>query len=84
MSYVITEDPRVARDTTSKGLVATSVGDLKRHRTSRNASARLVQQQQTSALKFHQMDARMDRCESILQELVNHISSLTKRLIPQE
>lgn len=78
-SYVTTEDNRLARDIESKGLVATNVGDLRKHRSMRSASSRMIQQQQTSDVHFRQMDARLDRCESILQELVLHISQLVSR-----
>lgn len=55
------------------------MAELQRHRANRNLNKRLLQQRETTEEKFRMMDERLDRCEIILQELVQHVSTLVAR-----
>lgn len=74
MAYIQTEDSRVARETTTRGLVATNAAELHRHRNSRNMTKRLIQQRLISEAKTQALEARVARCESILAELALNTS----------
>lgn len=76
MSYIPTEDYRVARDLESNGLVSTNAIELNKHRSMRQRTKTLAHQQQNIDQRFMAMDNRLDRCEQLLQELVKHISTL--------
>lgn len=76
MAYVPTTDYRVAREIESRGLLSTNDADLKNNRMVRTKQKQLRQQQQNLDQKFIAMDSRLDRCEHLLNELVQHISQL--------
>jgi hypothetical protein len=82
MALVQTDDPRVVRDTNTRALLATNTDELHRHRRSRATMKQLKQlkqQQQDSDERFDIIHGRLDRCESLLLELVQHISTLTAK-----
>lgn len=79
MPYVQTEDSRMVRDIDSKGLVATNIAELRKHRATRSAAEKLLNQKEHSEQRFKDMDARLDRCESLLHELVRHVSTLVAK-----
>ena len=82
MAYVQTQDPRVARETTTGGLVATNTAELFKHRSSRNMTKRLIHHRQLADLKAKDFESRLDRCESLLAQLSQHVTALTHTEIP--
>lgn len=79
MALVQTDDPRVVRDTNTRALLVTNADELQRHRRSRTTFKQLKQQQQNVDERFHEIDGRLDRCESLLRELVQHVSALAAK-----
>jgi hypothetical protein len=76
MTYVNTEDHRVAREIESRGLLSTNNTELKNNRAARARQKELRNQLQSNEQKFRDMGTRLDRCEHLLTELVRHISRL--------
>jgi hypothetical protein len=79
MALVQTDDPRVVRDTETRALLPTNLDDLERHRRSRTTLKQLKQQQRDVDARFEIIHGRLDRCESLLLELVQHVSALTAK-----
>lgn len=79
MAIVQTDDTRVVRDTETRALLATDTAELMHKRHSRQRTKQLLKQTQTVDDRFHMMNARLDRCESLLYELVQHLSTLTTK-----
>lgn len=79
MALVQTDDPRVVRDTDTRALLVTNADELQRHRRSRAALKQIKQQQVSVDERFEKIDCRLDRCESLLRELVQHISRLAAK-----
>lgn len=82
MPYVQTDNPLVHRETDSRGLVVTDRASLLRARAERGSAKRMAdmsQQRQEFEARFTLMSNRLDRCESLLQELVHHITTLVSR-----
>ncbi len=65
--FVETEDPRVARDVSSKALVSTDAVELQKHRARRASTKRVVQS--TASL-----EARMDSLEAALNTIIQKLS----------
>lgn len=87
MPYVATEHPQVHRDVDSRGLVATDQRALLKARAERGNAKRMVQltqQREEFESRFLLLSDRLDRCESILQELVRHITTLVSRTASAE
>jgi len=86
MSYVQTDNPLISRDTDSRGLVVTDRAALLKARASRGTAKRMAevtQQREDFEIRFSMMSSRLDRCESLLQELVQHITTLVSRSTPE-
>lgn len=82
MPYVQTDHPQLARDLESRGLVMTDRAALLKARAERSAAKRLAvtsSHQQEFEERFAVMSHRLDRCETLLQELVQHITTLVAR-----
>lgn len=79
MALVETKDSRVVRDTETRALLSTNIDDLQRSRRLRDSRKRTVAQQQTVTDTFALINNRLDRCESLLQELAQHISMLVAK-----
>jgi chromosome segregation ATPase len=82
MPYVATEHPQIHRDVDSRGLVVTDSRALLKARAERGTAKRMVQlaqQREEFDARMHSLSDRLDRCESILQELVHHITTLVSR-----
>ena len=79
MAIVQTDDTRVVRDTNSRALLVTDASELLHKRHSRQRSQQLVNQSRVVDERFSMMNARLDRCESLLHELVQHLSTLTTK-----
>lgn len=82
MPYVQTTNPKVYRDTESRGLVIADETALLKARAERSAAKRVAQisqQRQDYETRFSMMSDRLDRCESLLQELVQHMTTLVAR-----
>ncbi len=76
MALVQTDDSRVVRDTETRALLATDMQELYRSRRSRSTAKQVQQQQQNTEAKFNSIDGRLDRCETLLCELIQHLSAL--------
>jgi len=74
MAYIQTEDSRVAREITTRGLAAVNAAELHKHRNSRNMTKRLIQQRLVAEAKSQALEARVARCELLLTELTSHTS----------
>lgn len=87
MAYVQTDDPRVVRDTSTRALLATDREQLRRHRQQRAAAKqsldRQAQHEKQVEERFASLNGRLDRCETLLHELVQHLSSLTNKYTPE-
>lgn len=79
MALVQTKDSRVVRDTETHALLVTNSEELMRHRRMRNTLKKVTTQQQTGDERFAALNGRLDRCESLLQELVQHVSMLVAK-----
>lgn len=79
MALVQTDDPRVVRDTETRALLVTNTDELYRHRRSRATMKQFKQQQQDVDERFDIIHNRLDRCESLLLELVQHLSAVTAK-----
>jgi hypothetical protein len=79
MAIVQTDDMRVVRDTETRALLATDTNDLLHKRHTRQRTKHLLKQTQAVDDRFNTMNARLDRCETLLQELVQHLSTLTTK-----
>lgn len=79
MALVQTKDSRVVRDTETHALLATNTEELLRNRRLRSAMKKLTSQQQIADARFEMLNNRIDRCELLLQELVQHISALVAK-----
>lgn len=90
MALIQTKDPRVVRDTETQALLATNTEELIRHRQTRNKlkkatiqqrmmDERFDTQQQVMDKRFEALNGRIDRCEALLQELVQHVSTLVDK-----
>lgn len=76
MALIQTDDHRLVRDTETRALLSTDATELLHRRRTRRQVKQLHAQQQTAEERFNVMNQRLDRCESLLHELVQHISSL--------
>lgn len=79
MALVQTKDPRVVRDTNTQALLATNADELLRHRRMRSTLKKVTTQQRTVDERFDALNGRIDRCEALLQELVQHVSTLVAK-----
>lgn len=79
MALVQTDDSRVVRDTNNRALLATNVDELHRHRRSRATLKQLKDNQSDTDAKFNHLNGRLDRCETLLTELVQHLSTLMSK-----
>lgn len=79
MALVQTEDTRLVRDTENRALLTTDAIELQRHRHQRSKHAQFINRQQQAADKFDAINNRLERCESLLQELSQHLSALVSR-----
>lgn len=79
MALVQTKDPRVVRDTETRALLVTDVEELYRNRRTRAKIKTLRSQQELLTDKFVAINSRLDRCESLLMELAQHISTLVAK-----
>lgn len=79
MALVQTKDTRVVRDTETHALLATNSEELMRNRRMRSTMKKLTQQQQEVDDRFDLLNSRIDRCELLLQELAQHISTLVAK-----
>lgn len=79
MALVQTVDPKLLRDTDTMALIAANYEDLRRHRAKRRSVKKMIEHQQTVDDKFKLLDARLDKCEYLLGELVRHISTLVTK-----
>ncbi len=76
MPLIQTTEKQLARDTESKALVVTDELELMRHRTDRASRRRLVQQQNEIETRFKEIDARFDKYERLLLNVVSSIQQL--------
>lgn len=76
MNYVATEESKLMRDADSRGLVSTDFVSLRQNRTTRTNMKSQRVNQEANETRFERIDARIDRCEQLLQELVKHMSQL--------
>jgi len=79
MSYIETTNPTVHRDLNSKGLIVTDRAALLKSRAARSQTKRLMTTQEDIHERFTSLSSRLDRCELLLQELVQHMSLLVER-----
>ena len=79
MALVQTKDSRVVRDTETQALLATNSEELSRHRRMRASLKKVTTQQRTVDERFEALNGRIDRCEALLQELVQHVSTLVAK-----
>lgn len=79
MALVQTKDSRVMRDTDTQALLATNIDELTRHRRMRTTLKKVTTQQRTVDERFEALNGRIDRCEALLQELVQHVSTLVAK-----
>lgn len=79
MALVQTKDSRVVRDTETRALLATNAEDLIRNRRTRAAMKKMTNHQQSVNDTFMAINGRLDRCESLLHELAQHISLLLSK-----
>ena len=79
MALVQTKDSRVVRDTETQALLATNADELMRHRRLRDTLKKTTAQQRTVDERFEALNGRIDRCEALLQELVQHVSTLVAK-----
>lgn len=79
MALVQTKDSRVVRDTETQALLATNADELMRHRRLRDTLKKTTTQQRTVDERFEALNGRIDRCEALLQELVQHVSTLVAK-----
>lgn len=85
MPYVQTTNPVVSRDIDSRGLVITDTTALLKARANRKTAKRMSEistQREEFEQRFAAMSSRLDRCESLLQELVHHMTTLVARTQP--
>lgn len=80
MAYVDTDNPTLLRDTASRALMATDKTGLLRNRAARNKALKMQQQQTDVERRVQSMHDRLDRCETLLHELVQHVSALVAKL----
>lgn len=79
MSFVETDEPLILRDTNSKALVTTDRTGLLKARAARARNQKIQHQQTELDQRFQTMGERLDRCEALLHELVQHISKLVAK-----
>jgi len=79
MALVQTTDSRVVRDTETQALLATNADELLRHRRMRATIKRATIQQHTADARFEYLKDRIDRCETLLHELTQHVSALVAK-----
>lgn len=86
MPYVQTENPRIYRDTDSRGLVVTDRATLLKARAERGAAKRMSQimtHREEFDSRISVLSQRLDRCEALLQELLHHVTALVSRAVPE-
>lgn len=79
MALVQTEDTRLVRDTENRALLTTDASELRRHRHQRSKFKQVSHQQQQADERFAAINHRLERCESLLYELSQHLSALVSR-----
>lgn len=79
MALVQTDDSRVVRDTNTRALLVTDTQELYRARRSRSTIKQSQLQQQNAEAKFNSIDGRLERCETLLCELIQHLSVLAAK-----
>lgn len=72
---VETETPGISRDIDSRALLATNIGELRRHRGQRNVIRQLHRNHQIQSSQIEILVQRLDQYEILLQELVRHIDN---------
>lgn len=80
MSYVETDVAHVIRDTTSRALLNNDKEALKKTRIMRATTQQAKFRQNEIDKRMQLMHERLDRCELLLHELVQHISSLVAKI----
>jgi hypothetical protein len=81
MSYIDTNRHTVVRDLSSKGLIITDHTELQRSRATRG---RVRHQRESYDNQMSHMSQRLDRCETMLIELIRHMNELVSRLKVEE
>jgi|APGre2960657444_1045066.scaffolds.fasta_scaffold24376_2 hypothetical protein len=79
MALVQTDDSRVVRDTDTRALLVTDTQELYRARRSRLTAKQVQLQQQNAEAKFNSIDGRLEQCETLLCELIQHLSTLAAK-----
>lgn len=79
MALVQTDDSRVVRDTDTRALLVTDMQELYRARRARSTAKQVQQQQKDADAKFNSIDGRLERCETLLCELIQHLSTLASK-----
>lgn len=79
MALVQTEDTRLVRDTENRALLTTDASELRRHRHQRHKHTQLTERQHQAEERFAAINNRLERCESLLYELAQHLSTLVSR-----
>lgn len=79
MALIQTKDSRVVRDTDTRALLSTDLGELHRVRRARGTTKKAQSRQDELTDIFASINRRLDRCESTLLELAQHISMLVSK-----
>lgn len=80
MPLTDTDNPSLARDMASHALVTTDRVALLKTRSARERTLKLQQQQQQVERRMQTLHDRLDQCETLLHELVQHVSTLVAKL----
>lgn len=79
MALIQTDDYRLMRDTDTRALLPTDSRELLRSRHSRSRDKLIKTHQEQADERFVAINQRIDRCELLLQELIQHMSMLVDK-----
>lgn len=80
MPHVETDITHVYRDTTTRALLNKDKSSLIKSRIIRATTQQASQRQLEAEKRMQLMGERLDRCEHLLHELVQHVSALVAKL----